>query len=204
MKLRRQTGRKLEPGGSRGGYRSVSERQRATRRATDHKPPIADLRSMDSRTNTVRRSYADVLKNRVDSEGRKSGHPNYDAAQKTQPSLVFKVPEDQFKWLKKRYSAPIRSAGLPEVNTGLELGDNSISDSNIQNMNRLFLLHESQVRAEEVWAIGQALGASFEGDEQELLLRIDDMEARDRAVWENKKKDEKEGDQGLAGINLHP
>ncbi|GAB4825238.1 hypothetical protein Ancab_008113 [Ancistrocladus abbreviatus] len=40
--------------------------------------------------------------------------------------------------------------------------------------------HVFKVRAEEVWAIGQALGASFVGDEQELLLRIDDMEAQDR------------------------
>ncbi|GAB4861121.1 hypothetical protein Ancab_036278 [Ancistrocladus abbreviatus] len=66
------------------------------------------------------------------------------------------------------------------------------------------LYWNKEVRAEDVWAIGQALGASFEGDEQELLLRFEDMEARDRAAWETRKKEEEERVQGLAGTNLHP
>ncbi|GAB4834868.1 hypothetical protein Ancab_033137 [Ancistrocladus abbreviatus] len=69
------------------------------RRATLHKPPNADLRSAASGTNIARRSYTDALKNRVASEGRQFGHPSSNADQKTKPSLVFNIPEDQFKWL---------------------------------------------------------------------------------------------------------
>ncbi|GAB4858364.1 hypothetical protein Ancab_009836, partial [Ancistrocladus abbreviatus] len=56
-------------------------------------------------------------------------------------------------------------------------------------MNMIFLLNDSQVTVEEVWVIGQALGAPFEGDEQELLLQIEGMEVRDRDVWEKKNRD---------------
>ncbi|GAB4854560.1 hypothetical protein Ancab_023141 [Ancistrocladus abbreviatus] len=69
------------------------------RRTPDHKPPSDEQRSMDIGPNTARQSYADVLKNKVDSEGRKTNHLSHNVAQKTQSSLVFTVLEDQFKWL---------------------------------------------------------------------------------------------------------
>ncbi|GAB4837208.1 hypothetical protein Ancab_002114 [Ancistrocladus abbreviatus] len=72
-----------------------------------------------------------------------------------------------------------------------ESGDNSISDSNIHNMNRIFLekdgMEIDHVRAEEVWAFGRALGVSYDGNEQELLQRITNMEMRDKAEWEQRK-----------------
>ncbi|GAB4846414.1 hypothetical protein Ancab_025419 [Ancistrocladus abbreviatus] len=68
----------------------------------------------------------------------------------------------------------------------------SMSTSQIQNMNeRIFLekdgLEIDYVRAEEVWAIGRALGVSYDGNEQELLQRITKMEMRDKAEWEQRK-----------------
>ncbi|GAB4845303.1 hypothetical protein Ancab_038712 [Ancistrocladus abbreviatus] len=123
------------------------------RRATDHKPPIAKQRSMDIGTNIAHRSYADVMKNRVDSEGRKTDHLSYDAAQKIQPSLVFTIPEDQFKWLHNCF------------------------------VGETFAEEQIPVLQDYLW---------MEGDEQELLLRIEDMEARDRAASETRKKENEE------------
>ncbi|GAB4825992.1 hypothetical protein Ancab_008861 [Ancistrocladus abbreviatus] len=81
--------------------------------------------------------------------------------------------------------------GLQHVESVPASGDNSISDSNIHNMNRIFLekdgLEIDHVRAEEVWAIGRALGVSYDGNEQELLQRITNMEMRDKAEWEQRK-----------------
>ncbi|GAB4833162.1 hypothetical protein Ancab_031407, partial [Ancistrocladus abbreviatus] len=79
----------------------------------------------------------------------------------------------------------------------VQSGDNSISDSNIHNMNRLILekdgMEIDHVRAEEVWAIGRALGISYDGNEQELLQRITNMEKRDKAEWEQSKRAEEAG-----------
>ncbi|GAB4851705.1 hypothetical protein Ancab_031109 [Ancistrocladus abbreviatus] len=64
-------------------------------------------------------------------------------------------------------------------------------------MNRLFLekdgLEIEHVRAEEVWAIGRALGVSYDGNEQEVLKWITNMEKRDKAEWEERQRAEEAG-----------
>ncbi|GAB4837046.1 hypothetical protein Ancab_039548 [Ancistrocladus abbreviatus] len=93
---------------------------------------------------------------------------------------------------KKRTSNKHRTATALVMEPGVKSGDNSISDSNIHNMNRLFLekdgLEIDHVRAEEVWAIGRALGVSYDGNEQEVLKWITNMEKRDKAEWEERKR----------------
>ncbi|GAB4826303.1 hypothetical protein Ancab_009167 [Ancistrocladus abbreviatus] len=74
----------------------------------------------------------------------------------------------------------------------------SISNSNIANMNGLFLLNEWKMTAEEIWDVGKKLGAVYEGEESELLIRLDNMETRDFEAW-----NEMEG-KGTVGDGVEP
>ncbi|GAB4826153.1 hypothetical protein Ancab_009020 [Ancistrocladus abbreviatus] len=59
----------------------------------------------------------------------------------------------------------------------------SIGDSGIQNMNRLFLTDLGDMSAKEIWEASKSLGAMFEGDENEIIQKIQQMEERDRIEW---------------------
>ncbi|GAB4845187.1 hypothetical protein Ancab_038596 [Ancistrocladus abbreviatus] len=78
-----------------------------------------------------------------------------------------------------------RTEGLP---------GGSISDSNIENMNRLILQNDCKMTATEIWDVGKQLGAVYEGKECELLCRFENMEARDLQEWSNLARAEQEGD----------
>ncbi|GAB4843382.1 hypothetical protein Ancab_013346 [Ancistrocladus abbreviatus] len=73
-------------------------------------------------------------------------------------------------------------------------------------MNRLILekdgMEIDHVRAEEVWAIGRALGISYDGNEQELLQRITNMEKRDKAEWEQSKRAEEVGQEFIQRVDV--
>ncbi|GAB4848858.1 hypothetical protein Ancab_003652, partial [Ancistrocladus abbreviatus] len=70
----------------------------------------------------------------------------------------------------------------------------SISKSNITNMNHLFLQKDRTMNAEEIWGIGKKLSAVFEGEEKDLLLRLEQMEARDIEAWSNMERERKDDD----------
>ncbi|GAB4830534.1 hypothetical protein Ancab_020298, partial [Ancistrocladus abbreviatus] len=59
----------------------------------------------------------------------------------------------------------------------------SIRDSVIQNMNRLFLTNLEDMLAKEIGEASESIGAMFEGDENEILQKIQQMEERDRIEW---------------------
>ncbi|GAB4825526.1 hypothetical protein Ancab_008400 [Ancistrocladus abbreviatus] len=61
--------------------------------------------------------------------------------------------------------------------------DISIGDSGIQNMNRLFLTNLEGMSAKKIWEASKSLGATFEGDEIEIIQKIQQMEERDRVEW---------------------
>ncbi|GAB4836060.1 hypothetical protein Ancab_000977 [Ancistrocladus abbreviatus] len=60
---------------------------------------------------------------------------------------------------------------------------NSLSDSHIHNMNRLYLLKHLSLDAEAIWNVGKALGVEFSSDKQEIIDRIRTMEDKDREEW---------------------
>ncbi|GAB4846411.1 hypothetical protein Ancab_025416, partial [Ancistrocladus abbreviatus] len=62
--------------------------------------------------------------------------------------------------------------------TGISIGDNGI-----QNMNWLILTNSDSMLAKKIWEASKTLGAMFEGNENELLLRIHQMEERDNIEW---------------------
>ncbi|GAB4832425.1 hypothetical protein Ancab_006442, partial [Ancistrocladus abbreviatus] len=63
---------------------------------------------------------------------------------------------------------------------GGEIQRLSISDSCIENRNRVILQMVNSVPAEETWEVGRKLGISYNGDEKDVVDRLKDMEARDR------------------------
>lgn len=56
-----------------------------------------------------------------------------------------------------------------------------VSDSAIQNCNRIILDKSSKIEAEKLWKIGKEIGVSLEGQEEGILQKFIELEARDRA-----------------------
>ncbi|GAB4833578.1 hypothetical protein Ancab_031821 [Ancistrocladus abbreviatus] len=56
---------------------------------------------------------------------------------------------------------------------------NSITDSNVANMNRLFIQRQAQASAVEAWEFGRKLDVSYDGEETEIINRLIMMEERD-------------------------
>ncbi|GAB4851092.1 hypothetical protein Ancab_030387 [Ancistrocladus abbreviatus] len=86
-------------------------------------------------------------------------------------------------------NSPVESEQKMEGVTG-----GSISDSNIANMNHLILENDRKMSAEEIWGIGKKLGGVFEGEESDLLLRLENMEAWDIEAWNNMEGEGKDRD----------
>ncbi|GAB4836237.1 hypothetical protein Ancab_001152, partial [Ancistrocladus abbreviatus] len=68
-----------------------------------------------------------------------------------------------------------------EVGTG-----NSITDSSIANMKRLFIQRQAQASAVEVWEFGKRLGVSYAREETEIINRLILMEVCDFTKGEKK------------------
>ncbi|GAB4856329.1 hypothetical protein Ancab_014256 [Ancistrocladus abbreviatus] len=66
------------------------------------------------------------------------------------------------------------------------IAGDSIADSNIQNMNKIFIQNLHSLRAKEIWEMGKRLGISAKGDEKEVIDYFHKMEERDRKGWEEK------------------
>ncbi|GAB4838647.1 hypothetical protein Ancab_028191 [Ancistrocladus abbreviatus] len=87
---------------------------------------------------------------------------------------------------KKKIGCTSSRDAIPSVESeqrGDGVIEGSISDSNIANMNRLFLQKVQKMSVVEIWDIGQRLGVVFEGEEGILLAWLDNMEARDSEAW---------------------
>ncbi|GAB4836560.1 hypothetical protein Ancab_001472, partial [Ancistrocladus abbreviatus] len=65
------------------------------------------------------------------------------------------------------------------ADTGL---GNTITDSSIENVNRIFLQRQAKSNAVEVWEFGKKLGATFEGEEMEIVNRLTLIEEKDSLV----------------------
>ncbi|GAB4824795.1 hypothetical protein Ancab_007665 [Ancistrocladus abbreviatus] len=79
----------------------------------------------------------------------------------------------------------------------ITLSGNNISDGCIKNMNRVFLSNSQLDEAVEVWQRGKELGAEHPGDESEVVNKIVQLEARDRAGWEKLQKNQRKGSNGV-------
>lgn len=56
---------------------------------------------------------------------------------------------------------------------------NSLSDSNIENCNRVFWLNNTRLEAANMWELGKELGVTHTGNEDEILSRLIELENRD-------------------------
>ncbi|GAB4841239.1 hypothetical protein Ancab_021971 [Ancistrocladus abbreviatus] len=75
----------------------------------------------------------------------------------------------------------ISSPSSPQQPT---VSGNSLSNSHIQNMNRLFLLNHCSLDAEAIWDVGKVLGVEFPSHDHEILDRFKTIEDKDREAWE--------------------
>lgn len=63
---------------------------------------------------------------------------------------------------------------------------NSISDSDMENCNRLFMLKSAESEAQMIYTIGKGLEVSFRGKEEEMaasLLNLERKDARKNGPW---------------------
>ncbi|GAB4841235.1 hypothetical protein Ancab_021967 [Ancistrocladus abbreviatus] len=77
----------------------------------------------------------------------------------------------------------IMQVGLPALYSATSMDHpfgNSIGDSNIVNMNRIFLDKLIANEAKELQELSKKLAASFASDETEVVNKLIDMEYRDR------------------------
>ncbi|GAB4856538.1 hypothetical protein Ancab_014456 [Ancistrocladus abbreviatus] len=84
------------------------------------------------------------------------------------------------KGLKKSKAA---SRGVTQL-SGIPIGDSSI-----QNMNTIFL-QKHKTEATKIWNLGKWLGASFSGEEDEIIAHICKLEAQDQLAWDKLKKNQ--------------
>ncbi|GAB4857287.1 hypothetical protein Ancab_015195 [Ancistrocladus abbreviatus] len=88
-----------------------------------------------------------------------------EAMKKLMPEMAFEVRDDESAWLKGADGDTIKHSGNPMA----QMSGNSIGDSNIENMNQLYLEKQVQDEAKMFWEMGMRLGATFEGDETEVV-----------------------------------
>ncbi|GAB4826623.1 hypothetical protein Ancab_033518 [Ancistrocladus abbreviatus] len=74
----------------------------------------------------------------------------------------------------------------------LSTTDDSIGDSDINNMNRLYLDKQAESQAQEVWELGKLFGAAYNDSEAEIFDNIKRLEERDRVDWEQLHKTSKQ------------
>ncbi|GAB4846617.1 hypothetical protein Ancab_025623 [Ancistrocladus abbreviatus] len=55
----------------------------------------------------------------------------------------------------------------------------SIGDSNIANVNRIFIQNQHEIEAKKIWELGKRLGAHVEGNEDKVVEKIRCMEEKD-------------------------
>ncbi|GKV40774.1 hypothetical protein SLEP1_g48377 [Rubroshorea leprosula] len=72
-------------------------------------------------------------------------------------------------------------AAQPEfmANSGNEVADDSISDSNINNRNNCILQKMKAFGATEIWDFAKSIGVVATGKEEEVLKRLEQLETRD-------------------------
>ncbi|GAB4850418.1 hypothetical protein Ancab_029722 [Ancistrocladus abbreviatus] len=146
-----------------------------------HNPRADKLQAVNKEQRTVEKGAFRIQKSFADALRTDLGHVGHTPAQSSEGERVQPPPS------------------MPR--------DNSISDSNMQNMNRLFLKNagpdDGHVQAEEVWVVGCALGAFYDGDELELFMSIMNMEVRDKVEWEKRKRAEEVG-RDDTGAHVNP
>ncbi|GAB4840943.1 hypothetical protein Ancab_021703 [Ancistrocladus abbreviatus] len=107
------------------------------------------------------------------------------------PALVFKTRNEESTWLKDCYVGQVRA--IEHVNestadeenlkrsgeTSVPWFGNSIGDSNIANMNRLYLENQVREEARRIWEMGKSLGATYKGEDEEVIEKLVAMDKRD-------------------------
>ncbi|GAB4840489.1 hypothetical protein Ancab_021258 [Ancistrocladus abbreviatus] len=111
------------------------------------------------------------------------------ARQRTRRGLKKNKKKKSGRTNNNKANSPVKSEQKMKGVTG-----RSILDSNITNMNHLILQNDRKISVEEIWGNGKKLGAVFEGEESDLLLWLENMEARDIRAWNNVEGEGKDGD----------
>lgn len=61
---------------------------------------------------------------------------------------------------------------------------NSVSDSELQNNNRVLWLKNLEYEAHNLWNLGKELGVTYVGSEADMIAQLVGMEKRDNAGWQ--------------------
>lgn len=90
--------------------------------------------------------------------------------------------EDVTKTLSLRDGGDSRRNSMPSGSKGDTVERMSISDNQIKNCNRLALEKLSKEAATKTWDLGKSFGVTYQGDEEEVIGNIIEMEERDRNI----------------------
>ncbi|KAK7368961.1 hypothetical protein VNO80_10994 [Phaseolus coccineus] len=82
--------------------------------------------------------------------------------------------------------------GRREIRSALSQISNVVSDNGIDNCNRMFWLKHDNLETIRLWELGKLIGVTLEGKEKKLLVRLEELEDRDK-----KQKLEGVGEGGL-------
>ncbi|GAB4859349.1 hypothetical protein Ancab_010812 [Ancistrocladus abbreviatus] len=73
-------------------------------------------------------------------------------------------------------------ANITESRESRRKGD-SIIDSDIENINQIFLQNHQVMKALEIWKVGKLLGVIYDGKKHDVIVKIELIEQRDKAGW---------------------
>ncbi|GAB4832396.1 hypothetical protein Ancab_006412 [Ancistrocladus abbreviatus] len=111
--------------------------------------------------------------------------PTDNLTTKRKASTTKRITRNSSRRRRLSSTACKRKVGKPKPshqNVVPELTGLSISDSDIQNINKV-ILKQSSVEAKEICELGKKLGASYCGAEEDFIERLSQLEGRDKEVW---------------------
>jgi len=80
-----------------------------------------------------------------------------------------------------------------KIRSAIHTISNSISDSEINNCNRLFWLKNGSLEVIRLWELGKQIGVTLNGKEEDIMLKLEELEKRDKEL----KKERDRGDTNL-------